>query len=88
MQHFKFGGVTVLAVQLLNKIKRKKEKKNLKKKMFCCISYMLCQNTFIFGKFVLFWYALDIYVRRNGNNLKLKVKSEFSLRYGFNADKT
>ena len=33
MQNFKFGGVTVLAVQLLNKIKRKKKKKtkNMKK---------------------------------------------------------
>ena len=32
MQHFKFGGVTVLAVQLFNKIKRKEKKtKNLKK---------------------------------------------------------
>ena len=35
MQNFKFGGVTVLAVQLFNKIKRKKEKSkttnNLKK---------------------------------------------------------
>ena len=37
MQNFKFGGVTVLAVQLFNKIKRKKEKermtKNMKKKV-------------------------------------------------------
>ena len=31
MQHFKFGGVTVLAVQLFNKIKRKEKTKNLKK---------------------------------------------------------
>ena len=31
MQHFKFGGVTVLAVQLFNKIKRKKKKKKDKK---------------------------------------------------------
>ena len=33
MQHFKFSGVTVLAVQLFNKIKRKKKKKtkNMKK---------------------------------------------------------
>ena len=30
MQNFKFGGVTVLAVQLFNKIKRKKEKKKTK----------------------------------------------------------
>ena len=32
MQNFKFGGVTVLAVQLFNKIKKKKKKKEKKKK--------------------------------------------------------
>ena len=31
MQNFKFGGITVLAVQLFNKIKKKKEKKKKKK---------------------------------------------------------
>ena len=31
MQNFKFGGVTVLAVQLFNKIKRKKKEKKKKK---------------------------------------------------------
>ena len=31
MQNFKFGGVTVLAVQLFNKIKKKKKKKEKKK---------------------------------------------------------
>ena len=30
MQSFKYGGLTVLAVQLFNKIKRKKEKKKTK----------------------------------------------------------
>ena len=36
MQNFKFGGLTVLAVQLFNKIKKKKEKmtKNMKKTSF------------------------------------------------------
>ena len=50
---------------------------------------MLCRNTFIFGEFIyFFWYVLDIDVTRNGNNLKLKVKSEFSLiKYGLNANK-
>ena len=44
---------------------------------------MLCQNIFIFGEFILFCiYVLDIDVTRNGNNLKLKVKSEFSLSMG------
>ena len=31
---------------------------------------------------LFFWYVLDIDVSRNGNNLKLKVKSEFSLSMG------
>ena len=31
MQNFKFGGVTVLTVQLFNKIKKKKKKKKKKK---------------------------------------------------------
>ena len=31
MQNFKFGGVTVLAVQLFNKIRKKKKTKNMKK---------------------------------------------------------
>ena len=31
MQNFKFGGITVLAVQLFNKIKKKKKKKEKKK---------------------------------------------------------
>ena len=39
---------------------------------------MLCRNTFIFGEFIYSLYVLDIDVTRNGNNLKLKVKSEFS----------
>ena len=38
MQNFKFGGITVLAVQLFNKIKKKKKKekkktKNMKKQV-------------------------------------------------------
>ena len=32
MQNFKFGGVTVLAVQLFNKIKKKKKEKKKKTK--------------------------------------------------------
>ena len=32
MQNFKFGGLTVLAVQLFNTIKRKKKEKKKKKK--------------------------------------------------------
>ena len=46
MQNFKFGGVTVLAVQFFNKIEQKKKTKNMKN-MFRCISRMLGRNTFI-----------------------------------------
>ena len=59
MQNFKFGGVTVLAVQLFNKIKRKekekkKKTKNMKKHVSLYFSLMLCRNTFIFREFILF----------------------------------
>ena len=55
---------------------------------FRCISHMLCQNTFIFGKLCYFCiYVLDIDDTRNGNNMKQKVKSEFSFNYWFNGDK-
>ena len=66
MQNFKFGGVKLLAVQLFNKIKRKKEKKTKNmKNMFRCISQMLCQNIFIFGEFIIIiLYVLDIDVTR------------------------
>ena len=53
MQNFKFGGVTVLAVQLFNKIKKKKKTKKMKN-MFHCIFRMLCRNTFIFVEFIPF----------------------------------
>ena len=58
LQNFKFGGVTVLAVQLFNKIKRKKEKekktKNMKKTCFavfhrCYVKiYLFLVNLFFF----------------------------------------
>ena len=56
MQNFKFGGVTVLAVQLFNKIKKKEKEKKTKnmKNKFDCISGVLCRNSFIFGEFILF----------------------------------
>ena len=63
MQNLKFGGVTVLAVHIFNKIKKKKKKKKEKKKKkktknmknkFRCVSGVLCQNSFIFGEFILF----------------------------------
>ena len=56
MQNLKFGGVTVLAVQLFNKIKKNKKTKN----MFRCISRILCRNTFIFVKFIPFCMFLTL----------------------------
>ena len=68
MQNLKFGGVTVLAVQLFNKIKRKekkekKKKKKMTKNMFRCISRMLYRNTFILVNlffFVCFRLEMEI----------------------------
>ena len=57
MQNFKFGGVTVLAVQLFNKIKKKKEKKktkNMKKQVSLYFRGVMLKYTFIFGEFILF----------------------------------
>ena len=71
-----------MAVQLFNKIKRKKK---MVKKNTCFSVFPTCYvkiHIAIFGKFVIFSYVLDIYVSRNGNNLKLKVRSEFSLSMG------
>ena len=45
MQNFKFGGVAVLAVQLLNKIKRKK--KNLKKHVFLYFPHVMSKYIYI-----------------------------------------
>ena len=54
MQNFKFGGLTVLAVQLFNKIKQKKERK--KKKM---TKNMKKQVSLYFrgvmSKYIYFW---------------------------------
>ena len=45
----------VLAVQLFNKIKKKKgEEDKEHENKFRCISRMLCQNTFLGGEFILF----------------------------------
>ena len=53
MQNFKFGGLTVLAVQLFNKIKKKKKKKkkmtkNMKKQI------LLYFRGFM-SKYIYFW---------------------------------
>ena len=59
MQNFKFGGFMVLAVQLFNKIWKKKKTKNMKN-MFRCISRMLCRNKFIFVEFIHFCMFLTL----------------------------
>ena len=49
MQNFKFGGVTVLAVQLFNKIKKEKKKtKNMKKQVSLYFRGVM-------SKYIYFW---------------------------------
>ena len=88
MQNLKFGGVMVLAVQLFNKRKKEKKTKNLKRTCFAVFPRCYVEIHFL-GEFILFLcfvFFFVCFVTRNGNNLKLKVKSEFSLSMG-NADK-
>ena len=67
-----------MAVQLFNKIKRKMTK-NMKK-------HVSLYFPDVMSKYILF--GMDFDVTRNGTNLKLKVKSEFSLNMGLiNGDK-
>ena len=59
MQNFKFGGVTVLAVQLFNKIKKKKKKKKKKKEKKKKTKNMKKQVSLYFLgvmlKYIYFW---------------------------------
>ena len=71
----------VLAVQLFNKIKRKKKTKNMKKHVSLYFTDVMSKYIY-FCLIYSFLYVFDIDVTRNGNNLKLKVKSEFSLSMG------
>ena len=52
MQNFKFGGVTVLPVQLFNKIKKKKKKKKKTKNMKKHVS-LYFQDVML--KYIYFW---------------------------------
>ena len=81
MQNLKFGGVTVLAVQLFNKIKKKKKTKNMKKHVSLYFPDVISKYIHL-CLIYSFLYVFDIDVIRNGNKLKLKVKSEFSLSVG------
>ena len=52
MQNFKFGGVTVLAVQLFNKIKKKKKEKKKTKNMKKQVSLYFRG---VMSKYIYFW---------------------------------
>ena len=51
MQIFKFGGVTLLAVQLFNKIKKKEKTKNMKKQVSLYFRGVMSVNLFFFCMF-------------------------------------
>ena len=58
MQNFKFGGLTVLAVQLFNKIKKKKKKKKKKEKKKMTKNMKKQVSLYFRGvmlKFIYFW---------------------------------
>ena len=58
MQNFKFGGVTVLAVQLFNKIKKKKKKKKKEKKKKKTKNMKKQVSLYFLGvmlKYIYFW---------------------------------
>ena len=56
MQNFKFGGVTVLAVQLFNKIKKKKKKKKEKKKKTKNMKKQVSLYFWgVMSKYIYFW---------------------------------
>ena len=52
MQNFKFGGVTVLAVQLFNKIKKKKKEKKKTKNIKKQVSLYFRG---VMSKYIYFW---------------------------------
>ena len=55
MQNFKFGGITVLAVQLFNKIKKKKKKKKEKKKTKNMKKQVSLYFRGVMSKYIYFW---------------------------------
>ena len=55
MQNFKFGGLTVLAVQLFNKIKRKKKKKKKKKMTKNMKKQVSLYFRGVMSKYIYFW---------------------------------
>ena len=55
MQNFKFGDVTVLAVQLFNKITKKKKKKEKKKKTKNMKKQVSLYFQGVMSKYIYFW---------------------------------
>ena len=55
MQNFKFSGVTVLTVQLFNKIKRKKKKEKKKKKIKNMKKHVPLYFPDVMSKYIYFW---------------------------------
>ena len=60
MQNFKFGGVMVLAVQLFNKIKKKKKIKEHEKTCFAVFPRCYVEIQFIFVEFIPFCMFLTL----------------------------
>ena len=61
MQNFKFGGVTILAVQLFNKIwKKKKKTNNMKKHVSLYFPDVMSKYIFIFVEFIPFCMFLTL----------------------------
>ena len=56
MQNFKFGGVTVLAVQLFNKIMRKKKKKTNNMKKHVSLGFLDVMSKYIYFLVNLFFF--------------------------------
>ena len=55
MQNLKFGGLTVLAVQFFNKIKRKKKKKKKKKMTKNMKKQVSLYFQGVMSKYIYFW---------------------------------
>ena len=55
MQNFKFCGVTVLTVQLFNKIKRKEKEKKEKKKIKNMKKYVSLYFPDVISKYIYVW---------------------------------
>ena len=62
-------------------VRRRRRRQRTQRTSFAVFPGCYVENIY-FWRIYSFLYVLDIDVTRNGNNLKLKVKSEFSLSMG------